>query len=113
MIETTVLDHLQPALSVPVYMEYPDRAPESFVVVRKVDDSPDEHINYAAFVLWCYGGSELGCAQLCQQAIDAVDSLNALPQIVRCEHDSDYTDPDERHKRNRYKAEFDITYYRD
>lgn len=112
LIEITVKNHVAGRLDCPVYMEYPEGgAPDHFVILDRTDGGREEHIPFGTFVVQSYGPSKLGAAQLHEKVKTAMDSLYVLPWVAALELTGDYPFPDQKHKRHRYQAVYEITYY--
>ena len=111
MIEIAVKDHLQTGIYPPVYMEYPTDPPESFVVLRKTDSGREDMLDTAMFVADSYAPSLLKAAELNEQVKSAMDSLVTLSNVNASIRGGDYPFPDERNKRYRYQAVYNVTHY--
>lgn len=111
MIEITVRDFLAENLPVHVYMEFPADPVSQFVVLRKGDSSREDWLRSAMFVADSYGGSLLEAARLNEQVKVAMDGLTDLGEISASKPAGDYPAFDERNKRYRYQAVYNITYY--
>lgn len=111
MIEITVRDFLAENLPVPVYMEFPADPVSQFVVLRKGDSSRKDWLRSAMFVADSYGGSLLEAARLNEQVKVAMAGLTDLGEISASKPAGDYPAFDERNKRYRYQAVYNITYY--
>lgn len=107
MIETSVLEHLEETLSVPVRMEIPANRPEKFIVVTKTGGGESDKIRSAMIVLDCFDSSMLGAAQLCE---DAIEAMGAFEGCSGCHLNSSYNDTDTASRRYCYGALFDIYY---
>lgn len=81
MIEKIILDHLAEKLAVPIFMEVPEKAPASFVVLEKTSSSRKNCICTAMMAVQSYAGSLLEAAQLNDQVKQAMDSLPELADI--------------------------------
>lgn len=111
MIEITIKDFVSQWLSVPVYMEYPDSAPDRFVILDRSDTTRENHIETSLFIAQSYAESKLEAAKLNKQVKAAMDALVALEQVSCSELNSDYPFPDTQRKRHRYQAVYNITHY--
>lgn len=112
LIEITVKNHVAGRLDCPVYMEYPEGdAPDYFLVLDRTEGSREEHIPSGTFVAQSYGPSKLGAALLHEKVKEALDGLILLPRVAAVEPIGDYPFPDTKHKRHRYQAVYEITYY--
>lgn len=111
LIEITVKSHVEGRLDCPVYMEYPEDAPEYFVILDRTDSSRENHIESAMFLVQSYGPTKLAAAMLNAKAKEAMDSLIGLRRIAACDLSGDYPFPDKKRKRHRYQAVYNITYY--
>ena len=112
LIELTVLRHMKGEMDCPVYVEFPEKdVPERFLLLDKAEGSLEEHIQGAMILVQSYGPSKLEAALLNETAKEAMMKLEELPGIASVELNSDYPFFDEKRKRHRYQAVFDITYY--
>ena len=111
MIELTVKAHLDSVLSVTVYFEQPETAPESFVLIEKTGSGRTNKLNSSTFAFQSYAGSMYAAASLNEQVKAAVDSLVSLDEIASVSLNSDYNFTDTETKRYRYQAVYDIKHY--
>ncbi len=111
LIEITVQNHVAEQLDCPVYMEFPEDAPEYFVILDRTDSSRENHIDSAMFLVQSYAPTKLAAAMLNEKAKAAMDSLIELGRVSACNLSGDYPFPDTKRKRHRYQAVYDITYY--
>lgn len=112
LIEITVKNHVAGKLDCQVYMEYPEgEAPEYFVLLDRTEGSREDHITTGTFTVRSYGPGKLAAAMLHEKVKQAMDSLYELPRISACNLIGDYPFPDQQHKRHRYQAVYEITYY--
>lgn len=111
MIEKTVLNFLSAELSVPVFMEVPEREPEKYVVLEKVGSGKINHICTASFAVQSYAPTLYEAAELNEEAKSAMERLATLDEIGRVALDSDYPFTNTATKQRRYQALFDLTHY--
>lgn len=111
MIELTVKEFMEGRLSVPLYMEFPEDAPESFVVLRKGDSGREDFLDSAMLVVDSYAPSLLGAAQLNEQVKAVLDDLISLDTVSSSRRGGDYPLTDTKNKRYRYQAVQTITHY--
>lgn len=115
MIENIVFDFLTEKMSVPVYMEIPQKPPVEMIIIEKTGSSLNEHIQTATFAIRSYGKSLLDAAELNQQLkdimLDGVDGLVSLDEVLRVDLNSDYNFTDTTTKKYRYQAIFIVTHY--
>lgn len=111
MIEITIRDYLAKALAVPVYMEFPHNAPDRFVVLRKGDTTRQNRLESTVFIPESYEKSMLEAAKLNQQVKQAMDELTELDDVSASDLAADYPAFDDKNKRYRYQAIYNITYY--
>lgn len=109
MIEKIILDYLSSALTVPVYMEVPANAPDSFVIVQKTGGGEENHIQRCTAIVQSYSPTLYGASLLNEAVKNSMRDCITLPEICRCKLNSDYYFPDT--KQYRYQAVFDITHY--
>lgn len=111
MIEKTLLDYLNEQLDDPVYMAYPDNAPERFFILEKTGGNRENHIGYATFALQSYGGSLFSTANMNLVGVNAMLGAVELDSVSSVTLNSDYNFADTTRKKNRYQAVFNITHY--
>lgn len=111
MIEIIVRDYLEQMLSVPVFMEFPENPPDRFVILKKGDTTRDNWLETAEFIPESYETSMMDAAKLNQRVKDAMDALTELDNISASDLAADYPAFDEKNKRHRYQAVYNVTYY--
>lgn len=111
MIEKVILDYLKSSISVPVYMERPEKDEGEFVVIEKTSSGKTNYIYQAAFAIQSFGNSLLRAAEINEEVKVAMDEIIVLPDISRSKLNSDYNFTDTEKKRYRYQAVYDITHY--
>ena len=110
MIEKIVLDYLNDALNVPVYMEMPENKPDRFVLIEKTGSSRENHIDFATITIQSYAGSLYYAAALNEDVKQAMDDIIALDTVSSAELNSDYNFTDTETKKYRYQAVYDLVY---
>jgi len=111
MIEKTILDYLTAEMSVPVYMEFPEIPPESYVVMTKVGSSRTNLINSATLEFQCVSTSLLNAATLCDELKAVMDGAAILSEVSRARFAGDYNATFTASKSYRYKAVYEVTHY--
>lgn len=111
MIEIIIKNFVEEKLSVPVYMELPENAPDRFVILDRSDTNRENRIETSLFVAQSYAESKLEAAKLNKQVKEVMDALVELEQVSCSELNSDYPFPDTQRKRHRYQAVYNITHY--
>lgn len=111
MIEKVIFDYLKSNLSVPVYMERPEKDEGEFVVIEKTSSGKTNYICQAALAIQSFGNSLLRAAEINEEVKAAMDEIIVLPDISRSKLNSDYNFTDTEKKRYRYQAVYDITHY--
>ena len=111
MIEITILDHLNAALSVPVVLEKPDPITGSVVFFEKTGSGKSNRLPSSTFAFQSYGTSLYEAAALNDAVKAAVESLVTLDEIGSVRLNSDYNFPDTTYKKHRYQAVYDISHY--
>ena len=110
MIEKIVLDYLNDALNVPVYMEMPENKPDRFVLIEKTGSSRENHIDFATITIQSYAESLYYAGALDEDVKQAMDDIIALDTVSRAELNSDYNFTDTETKKYRYQAVYDLVY---
>lgn len=114
MIEKTVLDYLEAALSVPVSMEVPEQpVPEQYVVVEKTGGSRSNYLWSANIAVQSCARSLYDAACLNELVKAAMLGVVAIRNVTSCRLDTDYNFTDTTTKQYRYQAIFRITYLED
>ena len=111
MIETTIIDYLQPILHVPVSTAHKEREPDTFVIVERVSGGMENHVRNASIAIQSYAPTMYQAAQLHESVLNAMDNIMALDEIAWSSLNAEYNYTDEETKKPRYQALFDITYY--
>ena len=114
MLEKTLYDYLNTALSVPAYMERPANPPAKFVLIERTGGTGDELVMQATIAVQSIASSMYGAAMLDRKVIAAMRLAQELENIgsVKLVDDYNFTnryqsDRDE----YRYQAVFTVTYY--
>lgn len=110
MVEKTILDYLSKSLDVPIKMECPENEPESYVLIEKTGSSTTDYIESATLAIQSYAASMYDAAALNCRVKAAMNGSVQLPEISRCDCNSDYNYTDTTKKKYRYQAVFDIVY---
>ena len=117
MIETTVINYLtSKGLSVGehVYAEVPEDPPEAYVVIEKTGSGRTNRINRAMIAIQSIADrnkkSLLDVMNINEEVKEAMDEIVLLPEIFRCELNSDYNYTNEATKEYRYQAVFNLYY---
>ena len=112
-IEETVITYLSGVLTVPVQAEEsPDGMPERFVLVELIGDSTENHLHHPTIALQTFGPSRLAAAELCEAVKEAMEGITAdVDRVTACRMNAAYNFTDDRQKRHRYQAVFDLTTY--
>lgn len=110
MIEKIVLDYLNNALYVPVYMERPINPPEKYVLLEKTGGTSENYIKSATLALQSYAGSLFDAATLNEEVKAAMDNIIILKEVMSSELNTDYNFTDTTRKEYRYQAVYDLFY---
>ena len=110
MIEKIVLDYLNGVLSVPAYLEKPEKPPIRYVLIEKTGSSRENFINTATLALQSYAESLFLASSLNEEVKEAMDNIIVLNDIGKSELNSDYNFTDTTKKKYRYQAIYDLTY---
>ena len=111
MIEKIVYDYLSEALTVPVHLEVPENPPERFVLLEKTGSGREDWVYSATIAVQSWAETLFEAAALNEQVKAAMDEIVRLPEICRCQLNSDYNFTDTATKRYRYQAVFDLVHY--
>ncbi len=111
MIEKTILDYLNSALSVPVYMERPPTKPVTYVLIEKTGSGRQNTLNSSVLAIQSVASSLFEAAALNELVKTAMDAAIQLNEITRAELISDYNYTDTETKGYRYQAVYNIYHY--
>lgn len=111
MIELIIKNHLDQVLNTLVFFEYPENAPEFFVLIEKTSSGRNNRLDNSTFVFQSYAPSMYEAAELNEKVKFAVDSLIELSEISKVRLNSDYNFTDITRKKYRYQAVYDIYHY--
>lgn len=111
MIEITIKQFLEKRLSVPLFFEFPEEPPGSFVVLKKEGNPRENLLDSALLVADSYGPSLLEAARLNEQVKAALDDLVLLDAVSSSHRGGDYPAFDTKNKRYRYQAVQNINHY--
>ena len=110
MVEETIMNYISKTLAVPVHMERPENEPISYVLIEKTGSNTTNHIESATLAIQSYAASMYEAAALNCRVKEAMKNSAMLPEISRCDCNSDYNYTDTTKKKYRYQAVFDIVY---
>lgn len=110
MIEKIVLDYLNEALDVPVYMEMPEEKLDEFVLIEKTGSSAENFIYSATIALKSYADSLYLASALNEKVKEAMNNIIILNTISKAKLNTDYNFTDTTKKKYRYQAIYDVTY---
>lgn len=112
MIEKILRDYLNGCLSVPVYVQKPEKlTEESYVVIEKTGSSTANHIEAATIAIQSYGGSLYTAALLNREVKAVMRRAIALRELSGVRLNTDYNFTDTATKQYRYQAVFVIYWY--
>lgn len=110
MIEMIVLNYLETALEVSVFMEKPEKEPETYVLIEKTGSSTEDFINSATIAIQSYAGTLFLAAELNEKVKKAMDNIIVLEDISKSKLNTDYNYTDTTKKKYRYQAVYDLVY---
>ena len=112
MIEKILRDYLLEVLSVPVYMQKPERLTENeYIIIEKTGSSATNHIETATVAIQSYSSSLYGAAVINKAVKQAMRDAEALDDIAGIRLNTDYNFSDTATKQYRYQAVFVISWY--
>ena len=117
MIEKIVLDYLNTALDVPVYMQSPESypnptaTPTEYVRIEKTGSSRQNYIFTATLAIQSYASTLYKAAELNEKVKEAMQNIITLDEVVSEDLNSDYNFTDETKKQPRYQAVFNLVHY--
>ena len=111
MIEVTIYNYLKDEMDVPVFLEQPDNAPESYIVLVKTSSNYENKLSSSTFAFQSYAPSLYGAAKLNDDLKKTMYNIVVLDEIAFVRLNSDYNFTDTTTKRYRYQAVFDFKHY--
>lgn len=114
MIETTLIRYLNEKLEVEAYAEYPENAPEQFVLIEKTGGGGSSKLSKATIALQSYADDLLDAMKLNETVKEVMDELPwELDGVTSSKYNTDYNFTDTSTRKYRYQAVYDITYYKE
>ena len=111
MIEKIIMDYLENALNVPVYVMTPENPPQEYVLFEKTGSDRTNYIDRATVAFQSYSNTAYGASVLNEAVKSAVDSMVSLDSIGSVKLNSDYLFTDQVRKKPRYQALYDFVFY--
>lgn len=111
MIEEVLLNYLTEHLPVPCYLSMPENFSGNFCVLEKTGSGYADGLYSATLAVQSYGTSDYEAARLNHTVVQALQDADTMPELARCQLNTDYNFPDTTRKRPRYQAVFDVVYY--
>lgn len=111
MIEKEILEYLKKRLSVPVFMEKPEKPPEKYVLIEKIGGSKSEHILSASIAFQSYADSLYSAVDLDDELRGAMDNIIELDIIVSAKLVRNYNFTDTTKKKYRYQSIYELVHY--
>ena len=111
MIEKILLEYMDDAIDVPVYMTRPENVPGRYVLIEKTGGERRDKLNASTFAFQSYAPTLLGAAELNEAVKEAVDSFAVLPEVASSKYSTDYNFTNPASKQPRYQAIFKIYHY--
>ena len=111
MIEERLIAYLSENLTVPCYMETPDKLSGQFVVIEKTGSFQQNKITQATFAIQSYADTLHKAALLNEEVKAAMEGMIERDDISKIQLNSDYNYTDTAMKYYRYQAVFIVTYY--
>ncbi len=111
MIELIVKGFLQRKLPQKIYMEYPEKPPKRFFLLRRSGQGREDMLETSTLFLDSYGETLLETAKLNEAGKAAMDDLTELDEVTSSQRSGDYPIEDVQNKRYRYQAVQTITHY--
>ena len=111
MMEVIIMNYLDGHLSVPSFLEYPDKPLPRFILIEKTGSSKNNYVSSSTFAFQSYSESLSEAAKLNENLKKAVESMILLDEVSSVRLNSDYNFTDTTTKEYRYQAVFDITHY--
>lgn len=108
MIEKIVLDYLNEVLSVPAYLEKPEKETEKYVLIEKTGSAKKDFVESATIALQSYANSLWEAANLNKEVKTAMDNIIRLDSISSSKLNTDYNYTDTSKKKYRYQAIYDL-----
>lgn len=111
MIEIVIKQFIDDHLSVPAFLERPEKPPKRYVLIEKTGSGEKNQLPSSTFAFQCYGPSLYEAALLNEDLKVAVKAMIVLDEISKIKLNSDYNYTDTETKEYRYQAVFDINHY--
>lgn len=110
MIAVKLIDYLESALHINVYMEQPD-ALTNYILLDQTGSSIRDHITTTTFAIQSYAPSLLGAMQMNESLKAAMVGFVNDNDVAKVELETDYNFTNTATKQYRWQAVYHITHY--
>ena len=95
-----------------IFCEVPEKGiPADYILIEKTGSSRENRINQAMIAIQSISQTSLFTTMAMNEEVkEAMDEIVGLPEIFRCECNSDYNYTNTATKEYRYQAVFDLSY---
>lgn len=111
MIEIVIKEYLDGHLSVPSFLERPEKPPERYVLFEKTGGGKNNYLPSSTFAFQSYGPSMFEAAKLNEELKEVIEAMIEIAEISKIKLNSDYNFTDTETKEYRYQAVFDFNHY--
>ena len=111
MIEIILLNYLESALDVPVYLEKQEEMDKRYILLEKIGSSTSNYIHSATITIQSRAESLYQSALLNMQVKEAMNNAITLDSISKVKLENDYNHTDINKKQYRYHAIYELVYY--
>jgi hypothetical protein len=113
IIEAKIRNYLKSLLSVPVYLERPEKPPDSFVIIERVGGYESNFVSHGTFAVKSIGKTMYEAASLDYDVVAAMRDIVSLDNISGCTLNADTNFTDTTTKEYRYQSTYIIDYMED
>ena len=110
IIEVYLIEYLSNELGINVYGQEEDAEDGSYVVIEKLGSYVENFTRHATIALKSYGTTLLESAKLNERVKNAMDDIIKKPEISCSKLNSDYNYTENKKKKYRYQAVYDLVY---
>jgi len=111
MVDVDILNKLKTLLSLNVYMEVPDDAPEEFYVIQFVKGECRHGLAEMSIIVQSYGNTMYRACTMSKDMEDALESLISEDYIRDISRNGSYPYNKPDIKQYRWQCLFDVSYY--
>lgn len=111
MIEKIVQGYLNKKMTVPAYLEKPEKEPAEYVLIEKTGGSKENYLKSASIALQSHADSLFRACELNEEVKTVMEGIVTLDEVTKVKLVRDYNFTDTTKKKYRYQAIYELVHY--